>query len=235
MNLTAGNGEVANRNGSKSPTRREEGLRQAPRAVLASATVRGSNPAKVAAKWLPVVALSTAFLAGCGSGPQQDANEPSGDYEVAISQASFPRKQGLGETSKLSITVQNVGTQTVPNVTMTVDGLNYRSTEAGNADPQRPLWIINAPPLNGTTAYVNTWALGPLAPGDERNFVWSLSSTKTGDYTLDYRAGAGLNGKARAVTASGTVPAGSISVNVTPRPRKAIVDPATGEVIESGQ
>jgi hypothetical protein len=189
----------------------------------------------MAAKWLPLVLISTALLAGCGSGPQQDANEPSGDYEVQISNASFPRKQGLGETSKLAITVQNVGTQTVPNITMTVDGLNYRSTEPGNADPLRPLWIINAQPLNGTTAYVNTWALGSLDPGDERTFIWSLSSTKAGDFTLDYRAGAGLNGKARAVTASGTVPAGSISVNVTRRPRKAVVDPATGEVVESGQ
>ena len=35
----------------------------------------------------------------------------------------------------------------------------------GAADPQRPIWIINAGPIGGRTAYVNTWALGPLKPG----------------------------------------------------------------------
>ena len=182
-----------------------------------------------------LAALAATVMVGCGSGEQQDANEPAGEYEVAVSDVSFPRKQGLGETSKLAITVQNVGTQEVPNITMTVDGLNFRSSQPGNADPERPLWIINAPPLNGATAYVNTWALGPLAAGDERTFIWSLSSTKAGTFELAYRAGAGLNGKARAVTAAGTVPAGVISVNVTRRPQNSIVDPATGDVVQRGE
>ena len=177
-----------------------------------------------------------ATASGCGgSGDAQDANEPSGDYEVAISKVSFPRKQGLGETSKLQITVQNVGQTEVPDITMTVNGLNYRSTEPGVADPVRPVWVINVGPINGTTAYVNTWALGPLAAGAERSFIWLLSASQPGTRTIEYRAGAGLGGKARAVTASGGIPAGSLTVNVTRRPQDSSVDPATGEVVQKGQ
>ena len=185
---------------------------------------------------IAAVGLMAATASGCGgSGDAQDANEPSGDYEVAISKVSFPRKQGLGETSELQITVQNVGQTEVPDITMTVNGLNYRSTEPGVADPVRPVWVINVGPISGTTAYVNTWALGPLAAGAERSFIWLLSASQPGTRTIEYRAGAGLNGKARAVTASGGIPAGSLTVNVTRRPQNSVVDPATGEVVQKGQ
>jgi hypothetical protein len=198
--------------------------------------VSSSASPKITLSCIAAAALLAASASGCGgSGDMQDANEAAGDYTVAISQASFPRRQGLGESSKLKITVQNVGTQEIPNVTMTVNGLNYRTTEPGVADPVRPFWVVNIGPINGTTAYVNTWALGPLAAGAERQFVWSLSATQPGTRTIEYRAGAGLNGKARAVTADGGVPAGTITVNVTRRPQDSSVDPATGQVVQKGE
>ncbi len=179
--------------------------------------------------------LALSVVVGCGSSEPQDANERSGDYPVEVTKVSFPRRQGLGETSQLKITISNVGRQQIPNIALTVNGLNYRTTEPGVADPLRPLWVVNAGPLGGTTAYVNTWALGALNAGDERSFIWSLGATQPGTHTLDYRVAAGLNGKARAVTASGTVAAGTITANVTRRPRDAVVDPASGKVIERGQ
>jgi hypothetical protein len=198
--------------------------------------VSSSASPKITLSCIAAAALLAASASGCGgSGEMQDANEAAGDYTVAISQASFPRRQGLGESSKLKITVQNVGTQEIPNVTMTVNGLNYRTTEPGVADPVRPFWVVNIGPINGTTAYVNTWALGPLAAGAERQFVWSLSATQPGTRTIEYRAGAGLNGKARAVTADGGVPAGTLTVNVTRRPQDSSVDPATGQVVQKGE
>ncbi|MCX6370010.1 MAG: hypothetical protein NTZ58_01975 [Solirubrobacterales bacterium] len=190
---------------------------------------------KITLGCIAAAALLAASISGCGGGEAQDANEPTGNYEVAITKVSFPRKQGLGETSRLLITVQNIGQSEVPDITMTVNGLNYRSTEPGVADPIRPVWVINAGPINGTTAYVNTWALGPLAAGAERSFIWSLSASQPGTRTLEYRAGAGLNGKARAVTADGGVPAGTRVVNVTRRPQDSTVDPATGQVVQQGQ
>jgi hypothetical protein len=198
--------------------------------------VSSSASPKITLGCIAAAAMLAAAASGCGgSGEMQDANEAAGDYTVAISQASFPRRQGLGESSKLKITVQNVGTQEIPNVTMTVNGLNYRTTEPGVADPVRPFWVVNLGPINGTTAYVNTWALGPLAAGAERQFVWSLSATQPGTRTIEYRAGAGLNGKARAVTADGGVPAGTLTVNVTRRPQDSSVDPATGQVVQKGE
>jgi hypothetical protein len=198
--------------------------------------VSSSASPKITLGCIAAAAMLAAAASGCGgSGEMQDANEAAGDYTVAISQASFPRRQGLGESSKLKITVQNVGTQEIPNITMTVNGLNYRTTEPGVADPVRPFWVVNLGPINGTTAYVNTWALGPLAAGAERQFVWSLSATQPGTRTIEYRAGAGLNGKARAVTADGGVPAGTITVNVTRRPQDSSVDPATGQVVQKGE
>lgn len=204
--------------------------------MLASPLVGSSASPQITLSCIAVAALLAASTSGCaGSGEMQDANEAAGDYTVAISKASFPRRQGLGESSKLKIAVQNVGTQEIPNVTMTVDGLNYRITEPGVADPVRPFWVVNIGPINGTTAYVNTWALGPLAAGAERQFIWSLSATQPGTRTIEYRAGAGLNGKARAVTADGGVPAGTLTVNVTRRPQDSSVDPATGQVVQKGE
>lgn len=203
--------------------------------MLASPLVSSSVSPKITLGCIAAAALLAASISGCGGGEAQDANEPTGNYEVAITKVSFPRKQGLGETSRLLITVQNIGQSEVPDITMTVNGLNYRSTEPGVADPIRPVWVINAGPINGTTAYVNTWALGPLAAGAERSFIWSLSASQPGTRTLEYRAGAGLNGKARAVTADGGVPAGTRIVNVTRRPQDSSVDPATGQVVQQGQ
>lgn len=203
--------------------------------MLASPLVSSSASPKITLGCVAAAALLAGSISGCGGGEQQDANEPSGNYEVAISKVSFPRRQGLGEISKLVITVQNTGQSEIPDITMTVNGLNYRSTEPGVADPIRPVWVINAGPINGTTAYVNTWALGPLAAGDERSFIWSLSATQPGTRTLEYRAGAGLGGKARAVTADGGIPAGTLTVNVTRRPQDSTVDPATGKVVEKGE
>ena len=203
--------------------------------MLASPSVSSSVSPKITLGCIAAAALLAASIRGCGGGEAQDANEPSGNYEVEISKVSFPRRQGLGETSQLKITVQNVGQNEIPDITMTVNGLNYRTTEPGVADPVRPVWVINAGPINGTTAYVNTWALGPLAAGDERSFIWSLSATQPGTRTLEYRAGAGLNGKARAVNAAGGAAAGTLTVNVTRRPQDSSVDPATGQVVQKGE
>ena len=163
-----------------------------------------------------------------------DASEPSGDYPVEITRVKFPTRQGLGENSSLTIAVRNSGQETIPNIAMTVDGFYYRTEQPGVADPARPVWIVNLPPANGQTAMVNTWALGSLDPGRTATFNWQLTSVRAGRHQIAYRAAAGLNGKARAVTADGGVPAGTISVNVTPKPRKSYVLP-NGDVVERGE
>lgn len=174
--------------------------------------------------------LAAAVLSACGGGEQQDADEPEGTFKVEVSRAVFPRLQGLGETAPFAVTVRNPGTETVPNVTMTVDGFADPDAVPGAADPQRPIWIVNVGPYGGKTAYVNTWALGPLKPGQRKTFTWSVTSTVPGTHTVAYRAAGGLNGNARAVAEGGGVPGGAVTVRVTRRPRESTVNPETGAV-----
>lgn len=203
--------------------------------VVASRAVGTSSSAARRGALAALLAAALAGVSGCGgSGERQDANEPSGDYPVEITQVKFPPRQGYGETSRLVISVKNTGEEKIPNIAMTVNGFYYRTEQPDVADPARPVWILNLPPANGQTAMVNTWALGSLDPGRVATFVWNLTAVKSGNHRLDYRAAAGLNGKARAVTDTGGVPAGTIAVRVTPKPRKSYVLP-NGEVVEKGE
>src|SRR6267378_2955746 len=65
-------------------------------------------------------ACAALAVAGCGGGPRQDANEPSGNYKVQVVEAKFPDKQSLATRSTMTITVKNVDTKTIPNVAVTV-------------------------------------------------------------------------------------------------------------------
>jgi hypothetical protein len=181
------------------------------------------------------LALGTAALAvasGCGGNDKQDAKESKGTYDVKVVQASFPSKQQLAEHATMRIAVRNDGSKTVPNLAVTVgrDGkatFSYESQQPGLADPERPIWIIDDPPLGGTTAYVDTWALGRLRPHETKTFKWGVTPVRAGDYKVDYQVAAGLNGtaKVRRTDASGT-----FRVNVTQQPAQACVTDS-GEVV----
>jgi hypothetical protein len=166
---------------------------------------------------------------GCGGGTRQDADEPEGDFPVEVVSATFPEKQKLAQTSELVITVRNTGQDDVPNVAVTVQGLNYRASQPDLSDPERPRFALNgiqrqiggfpeakdASPAGCDTAYVNTWACGPLKPGDEATLVWKVTAVKAGPYEVSWRVAAGLNGKAKAVATGGGAPTGSFAGNVS--------------------
>jgi hypothetical protein len=174
-------------------------------------------------------------VAGCGGGEQQDADEPEGTYQLEAFDVSFPQRQGLGETTTLRMTVRNTGDKTVPDLAVTVDGFGYRQDQVGEADQLAPLWIVNVGPKVYQTAFVNTWDTGPLAPGRERTMSWSVTAVEPGTHTLRWRVQAGLDGKARAVTAQDQPVEGDITVRVTSRPRESRVDPKTGDVVYAGE
>jgi hypothetical protein len=169
-------------------------------------------------------------VAGCGGAERQDEDEPEGEFAVEVVRASFPEDQKLAKSSNLVITVRNAGRETIPNIAVTVDGFNFRKPDPELADPERPQFVINglpreiggfpeakdAAPLGCDTAYVNTWACGPLRPGREKTFRWSVTAVKAGDFDIHWRVAAGLDGKARAVSAGGGgAPRGSFSGNVS--------------------
>jgi hypothetical protein len=177
-----------------------------------------------------IVLVCLIAAVGCGGGERQDENEPEGDFAVEVVASSFPKQQKLAQSSDLMITVRNSGDETVPNVAVTLKGLDYRATQPDVANAERPQFAINgvprkiggfpeakdATPLGCDSAYVNTWACGPLKPGDERTFVWKVTAVKAGPYDISWRVAAGLNGKAKAVaTGGGAAPSGSFSGTVS--------------------
>jgi hypothetical protein len=178
---------------------------------------------------------------GCGGNDRQDAKEPKGTYDVKVVGASFPSKQQLAEHATMKIAVRNDGTKTVPNLAVTVGRngkatFSYQSQQPGLADPERPIWIIDEPPLGGTTAYVDTWALGRLRPHQTKTFKWGVTAVRAGTYRVDYAIAAGLNGNAKVRRADAS---GTFHVNVTHQAAQACVTDA-GKVVnqpvtESGQ
>jgi hypothetical protein len=188
-------------------------------------------------------------LAGCG-GERQDENEPSGEFPVEVVEATFPEDQKLAKSSDLVITLRNAGDETIPNIGVTVNGFNYRKKDTANlADPERPVFAVNgvpveigglpeskdAAPLGCDTAYVNTWACGPLEPGREKEFLWSVTAVRTGRYELDWRVNAGLDGKAKALIAdrSYEAPAGSFTGRISGKaPNVRIADDGRTVVTE---
>jgi hypothetical protein len=185
----------------------------------------------LACRFAVVAGLAALALAGCGGGERQDADEPSGTFQVDVVRASFPTKQHLAQPERFVIAVRNTGDQAVPNVAVTVSSFAERSEQAGLADPERAVWIIDSSPSGGQTAYTNTWALGRLPPGQTRRFVWRVTAVKAGTHTVKWQVAAGLNGKAKATLAGNRAPAGSVTVDVSAKPAQAHVDPKTGKVV----
>lgn len=212
------------------PARRGTFLWYGPRAVEGSwRTCLAAGAAAV---------LTGGLMAGCG-GERQDAHEPSATFKVDVVTASFPQRQKLSDSATMRVTVRNADTRTIPNIVVTISddsakgggGFVTRSQQPGLADPTRPLWIVDREPSGGGTAYVSTWALGPLRAGQTRSFVWHVTPMVAGAHTLRYRVAAGLNGKARAQTADGGAAAGVFKVDVSSRPPQTTVDPKTGAVV----
>lgn len=152
-------------------------------------------------------------LAGCTKNVRQDSKEPKGNFSAEVVEASFPKKQALAKRSRIVLTVRNTSKKTMPNVSITLHGLDYRTTQPDVADPRRPRFVINgaprriggfaesqdASPGGGQTALVDTWALGSLRPGRQKTFRWGVTAVKSGPYKLSYIVNAGLQRGARAI------------------------------------
>ena len=183
-------------------------------------------------------AAATTFacaLAACGGGERQDADEPEGTYVVDVESAKFPEDQSLARQERLTVRVKNADTKEIPNVAVTVDGFSRETEQAGVADPERPVWIIDNGPRGGTTAYVGTWSLGKLAPGQTKTFTWRVTPVVPGSHKVTYRVAAGLDGKAKAQLQGGGVPEGEFDVRVDDEPSQSRVDPETGDVVRDDQ
>ena len=44
--------------------------------------------------------LTTVLVAGCGGGPRQDADEPTGTYKLEVAAAKFPASQSIAQDAR---------------------------------------------------------------------------------------------------------------------------------------
>jgi hypothetical protein len=183
---------------------------------------------------------------GCG-GARQDAKEAKRTYTMEVVKASFPAKQAITRPAALELQVRNASDHTAANVAVSVDSFYYAENYARLAANQRPVWVVErgpgpavqtpvesqavSPPGGAETSYVNTWSLGPLAPGGTQSLLWHVTPVKAGTYTLHYTIAAGLAGKARAEIAGGGAVQGQLTANIAPAPPSRHVDPRTGRVV----
>jgi hypothetical protein len=196
-----------------------------------------------------VLALAV-LVAACG-GSSSDSNEKAGNYEVAVTDASFPSSQVVGQTSLMKIDIRNTGDKTIPALTVTVDiegkeGESARlpfavhDPQPGLAGPDRPVWVLAAtyPRLAGSskpgsaeTSSGKTYSFGALAAGKSVEGVWKLSAVRAGKYTIGYEVDAGLAGEARAKTSSGARPGGTFVTDINTELPETEVN-AAGEIVE---
>jgi hypothetical protein len=202
-------------------------------------------------------AATAVLLNACGTASEQNAGEPHTSFPMKVT-SSFPTHQRLAQETDMVVTVKNTGHATMPDVAVTVTnpefgdaaqsfGLLIAENHAGQpilASRSRPVWIINrAPgqcgysckhlgPGGAASAYSDTWALGPLAPGRTATFRWDLTAIKAGTYRVRYQVAAGLNGYARAVTAAGRPVSGGYAVTISSAPQSTYVE-SNGTVVST--
>lgn len=200
-----------------------------------------------------LAALLALGVAACG-GESSDANEAAGKYPVKVTNVEFPARQFLGQTSLLRMGLRNAGRKTIPALAVTIsvagrDGeasnlpFAIRDPQPGLAQPDRPVWVLAArypkfagssEPGGAATSNPKTYDFGALKPGKTVNVVWKLSAVKTGNWALRFGVDAGLGGQARAVTAGGGAPGGTIAARIVSRTPNTEVNDA-GEVVETAR
>jgi hypothetical protein len=177
--------------------------------------------------------VATLLIAGCGSGPRQDADEPEGSYKLEVAGARFPASQSIAQTATMVVQVHNADSKAAPNVAVTVEtdpaktgegtvAFGQRVNDSRLSDNERPVWVVNEGPRGGDSAATNTWALGRLGAGKTKTFTWKVTAVQAGSYTLRYRVSPGLSGKAK--LAAGGRTDGLFKVTIQDKPVPARVD-----------
>jgi hypothetical protein len=145
-----------------------------------------------------------------------------------------------GETGTSTTGTTGTGTSTTSEDLPQAQGsFSVRSEQEGLEIPFRPVWILEEgfPKLVGQTAsagaqaaQTDTYAFGALAANQTKRIVWNVTPVQAGTYTVHYRVAAGLEGKAKAVTADGSVPEGEFVVRISSAPPQTRVNDS-GQVV----
>jgi hypothetical protein len=217
-------------------------------------TGRHSRHTRLQAIATGFAALAVAALLGACGSTSSSEGEPTGTFQVKVTEASFPTSQKLGQTSLLKLRIRNTGKRTVPALTVSFtiagkEGVDsslpfaVRDPQPELAQPERPVWVLaqtyprlhgSSKPGGASTSSPKTFGLGELKPGAATDAVWKLSAVRSGKYTLLYSIDAGVGGKAKAKTDNGVRPGGSFATEIDERlPETEVTD--SGEIVEVGK
>jgi hypothetical protein len=155
------------------------------------------------------------------------------------SNASTNESTDSASGTTTSETATNTGGPGASDLPEASGSFSVQSNQPGLAIPSRPVWILEEgfPKLAGQqasagaeAAQTDTFDFGPLPAGETRDMVWNVTPVQAGTYTVHYRVAAGLQGKAKAVTADGSVPEGEFVVRISSTPPQTRVDDS-GKVV----
>ncbi len=113
-----------------------------------------------------------------------------GTFDTVQDQSDVPPDQQSADPSRPQFVVKTIpiiDAQSVPS------SAEAKSTVRPQLDPS---------PEERTSAYVDTYPLGPLPPGQTANFRWNVSAVKAGSFQLCWRVNAGYVGRAFAVASA---------------------------------
>jgi hypothetical protein len=191
-------------------------------------------------------ACAVLLISGCGGGKEQTAGEPAHTYTIEVQDLTFKPEQAVSRPATMRIEVRNADSKAIPNIGVTVDSFYYTEKYPELASDKRPVWVVEqgpgtppqspaqsqaiSPPGGGQTAYVNTWALGRLAPGASKVFEWKVIPVKSGTHRVHLEIVAGLGGKTKAALANGTPLRATFEAHIAPAPPSRHVNPSTGRV-----
>lgn len=180
-----------------------------------------SSARKAVAAALALVIAAAFAVGGCG-GERGDANDSHATYKVKVVSWRFPKNQPLGKPQKFILLVRNVDTQDIPQLALTIRGLNLFVKQEGTAVKTRPVWIPNdvnyADVTPNSTATGSTFSLGKLPAGAFHRYVLPLTPIRRGTHTINYSLAGNLSGDAKVQLEDGNPAADTRSILIDPTP-----------------
>ena len=175
---------------------------------------------------------------------------PDGWSETSDLQLEI-RNVGDQTIPDLAVTIYTGDTKA--GVTATGSGQGSFNTpvdQPGLANPNRPVWILEnkypklLPPGVSQDLDRGAQRRAPPPPrptpsssarcraGESKDIVWRVTPVRAGTYTVHYEVAAGLQGKAKAVTANGGPVKGDFVVTISYKPQRTCVNDA-GQVTKN--
>jgi len=191
------------------------------------------------------------LASGCGSssgsGAKQTDEAGPHTYKIEVLDVTFKPAQQVGQPATMRIEVLNADSRAIPNIAVTLDSFYYTEKYPRLAPGKQPVWIVEqgpgkppqapveskviTPPGGGQTDYVNTWALGAMAPQHKQLFEWKVIPLKAGIQHVGLEISAAPGRQVNATLPNGGALRARFRSEIAAAPRTKHVNPSTGQVV----